>query len=180
MRGDHSGPGGSVKRLRGVGMAGITHFLQSLRNPDWDAVVLVFQDLQDSTAPDRIRTLENYARTLRGEIDEVNRKRDVLGQKVDNLNLLLGLVDKQITDDPSDLELTLLRDVLQGWRASLRAEIAGLRPDNKLKKRDDTERKCDLLKRLRTTVDSLNRLIVEANPPSRVRSTCVPKKERAR
>lgn len=161
-------------------MAGISNFLKSLSETGWDALLLVSQDLQDSTAPGRIRNLESYAKSLRDEIDEVNRKRDALGQKVDNLDDLLDLVDVRAKADPDDMEVGLLRDVLLGWRASLRADIEALRPDEKLRKKYDTERKCDLLKRLRTTVDSLNRLIVEANPPSRVRTTCVPKKERAR
>lgn len=160
-------------------MAGIADFLSSLSETEWDAVLMVSQDLQDSAAPERIRALRNYAKTLREEIDAVNRRRDALGQKVENLNALLVLLDAEIKhgEQQGDIELGLLRDVLLGWRASLRAEIEALRPDEKLKKKYDTERKRDLLRQLRGTVEALNRLISEANPPERAQVTCTPKKK---
>lgn len=160
-------------------MAGIADFLNSLTETEWDSVLMVSQDLQDSTAPERIRSLNNYAKTLREEIDRENRKRDALGQKVENLNALLTLLDAEIEhgEQRESVEVRLLRDVLLGWRASLRMEIEALRPEEKLKKRYDTERKRDLLKQLRDTVESLNHLIIDANPPERVQVACTPKKK---
>lgn len=161
-------------------MAGISDFLESLSETGWDTLLMVSQDLQDSTAPGRIRNLESYAKSLRDEIDEVNRKRDALGQKVDNLDDMLDLVDARAEADPDDMEMSLLRDVLLGWRASLRAEIEALRPDEKLRKKYDTERKHDLLKQLRTTVEALNRRILEANPSRKAQVTCAHQKVKAR
>lgn len=157
-------------------MAGIADFLNSLSETEWDSVLMVSQDLQDSTAPKRILSLQNFAKTLREEIDRENRKRDTLGQKVENLNNLLVLLDSEIDHGKQgeSVELSLLRDVLLGWRSSLRSEIEALRPDEKLKKRYDTERKRDLLTQLQTTVTSLNRLIMDANPPERVQVACTP------
>ena len=156
-------------------MAGIADFLNSLTETGWDSVLLVSQDLQDSTSPKRILNLENFARTLRTEIDAVNQKRDALGHKVENLDALLNHLDAQIKDAPNDIELGLLRDVLLGWRSSLRADIEAMRPDDKLRKKYDTERKSDLLKKLRNTVEGFNRLIIAANPPNRVQVACTPK-----
>lgn len=162
-------------------MAGIADFLSSLSETEWDAVLMVSQDLQDSTSPERVRALRNYAKTLRDEIDAVNRKRDALGQKVENLNALLALLDAEIEhgEQRDDLELGLLRDVLLGWRASLRSEIESLRPDEKLRRRYDTERKHDLLRQLQGTVAALNGLIADANPPEGVQVACTPPKRRA-
>ncbi len=79
-----------------------------------------------------------------------------------------------LADRPDDLEVRLLRDVLVGWRTSLKAEIEGMRPTSKLAKKYDTERKLDLLTRLRETVDGLNALILQARDQGQVHTVCTP------
>jgi hypothetical protein len=163
---------------------GILDFLVSVLQDDsekrWDAILLVAQDLQSSTAPERLNSLQNYVETLTAEIDQVNRKRDAKGQEAANIDEMLPILDGWITDHPDDLEVRLLRDVLVGWRASLKSEIEALRPDTKLHKKYDTERKLDLLTRLRETVDGLNARLRQARDGG-VHMQCTPKtKEKAR
>lgn len=150
-------------------MAGITDFLQNLFSLDagevrCDALLRVVDDLQDSTAPDRLRNLRQYVETLTGEINRINRRRDTLGQRVANLDAIVPLLDEWLAAHSDDLEMRLLKDVLFGWRTYLHSQIEESRPGEKLRKRYDTERKLTLLDQLRDTVEALNRKIAEARP----------------
>jgi predicted nucleic acid-binding Zn-ribbon protein len=136
-------------------MAGIRDFLKVLPDTRLDFVVNVITDLQDSTSGARIEKLRQFLSALTFEIDGINRKRDALGQKVANIDTLLPILDENLKSSP-DLEMELLRNTLLGWRASLKGEIAELRPNGKLEKKYDTERKRDLLIQLQSVASQLN------------------------
>jgi hypothetical protein len=149
-------------------MSGISDFLSRLSEPQWDSVLLVIQELQDSAAPARMESLRKFLSSLDQEIDDVNRKRDVLGKKADNIKMVVTLVEGYLRGNP-DLEVELLKNVLVMWESSLRLEIAELRPNDKLEKKYDTERKRKFLIQIQTLVSNLNVEVTQAkvvrNPP---------------
>jgi hypothetical protein len=155
-------------------MPGIEGFLKELPEAQWDVVVQVMNDLRDSTSPDRVESLRQFLQTLNREIDAINRKRDAIGQKVDNIDALLPVIDG--CRKPDDLELNLFRNLLLGWRASLKAEIIESRPEGKLEKKYDTERKRDLLQQLAGLVQQLSGVMADARKP-KVQSLCTPPTE---
>lgn len=152
----------------------IPDFLSRMNEVEWDAFLMVVADLQDGTAPDRLQALGRFVHTLRREIDEVNARRDALGQRVANIDAAAPVLDRHLAAAPDDLESRLLRDVLAGWRLSLKAEIEELRPDGKMGKKDDAARKLDLLTRLSDTVRALNRAVLAARPGDRARPADAP------
>lgn len=146
-------------------MSGLSDFLKTLPEAKWDSVVGVMHDLQDSTSPDRIESLRQFLSTLTNEINQINRKRDALGQKVANIDTLLPVIDEYLKQQ-SDLEIELFKSVLLGWKANLKSEISELRPNGKLEKKYDTESKRDLLLRLSSLVSQLNQRMKGANRQS--------------
>ena len=140
----------------------IDDFLEGLGGAAWDTLVAVANDLQDSAAPARIESLDRFLGQLRSEIDGINRRRDGLGQKIANIDALLPAINTCLKECPDALDVALFRHLLLGQRAVWKAEVEDLRPDGKLKKKYDTERKRDLLKNMRTTVIELNARISKA------------------
>jgi hypothetical protein len=136
-------------------MSGISDFLSRLSEPQWDSVLLVIQELQDSAAPERMESLRKFLVSLNVEIDQINRKRDVLGQKADNIKAVVFMIEGYLKGNP-DLEVELLKNVLVMWESSLRLEIAELRPSEKLEKKYDTERKRNFLVQIQALVSNLN------------------------
>lgn len=147
-------------------MAGITDFLKALPEMKWDSVVNVMHDLQDSTSQERIESLRRFLQDLNREIDQINRKRDALGQKVANIDQLIPTIENAVRVNPS-LELELFKNVLLGWKAALKAEISELRPNGKLEKKYDTERKRDLLIQLQSLVGQLSQHMTVVRPSAR-------------
>lgn len=153
-------------------MPGIRDFFKKLSDTQWDVVVQVMNDLQDSTSFDRIESLRQFLQTLNREIDQINRKRDALGQKVKNIEALLPVVEAATRSDAS-LEVELLRAVLMHWRAALKIETEELRPTAKLEKKYDTERKRELLAQLQGLAAQLGREM-ESVQKERLQPGCSP------
>jgi len=143
---------------RSRAMAGLQEFIKGLPESRMDSVFNVVHDLQDSTAPERIESLRQFLYTLTREIDQINRKRDALGQKVANIEGLLPAIEEHLRVTPN-LEVELFKNILLGWRAALKNDIAELRPNGKLEKKYDTERKRDLLVQLQSVVEKFNALV---------------------
>jgi hypothetical protein len=153
-------------------MSGISSFLGNLSEQEWDVMLQVSQDLQDSTSPERLNSLRQFLQTLSREIDHINRKRDALGYKVDNIDALLPMVHRYLEKNPDDLEIELFKNVLSAWRASLKSEITSMRPNGKLDKKYDTEQKRNLLIQMSDLVKRLNERMVESSNNSDVQTIC--------
>jgi hypothetical protein len=101
VRRSHPRPGGSIESLRGVIMAGILDLLTNVLQDDsekrWDTILLVAQDLQSSTAPERLNSLQNYVETLTAEIDQVNRKRRARRRRTSTKCCPSSMVGSRIT-----------------------------------------------------------------------------------
>ena len=115
-------------------MPGLNNFMRGLSNSQWDTMIQVLHDLQDSTSPDRLESLRQFLATLTREIESINRKRDAIGQKVANLDILLPVIDDRLKRE-SDLELEMFKNILLTWRSSLKKEITEDRPNGKLEKK---------------------------------------------
>jgi hypothetical protein len=137
-------------------MAGIYDFLQCLTDTQWDSMIRVIQDLQDSASVERMESLRNFLSSLTREIDTVNRRRDALGQKIENIDILLSVLDNHLKENPGNTEATLFRSILALWKSQLKIEVSDLRPSEKLEKKYDTERKRELLAQLQVLVSSLS------------------------
>ena len=136
-------------------MPGVSGFLKSLPEVRWDSVLSVMHDLQDSTSHERIESLRHFLNTLTREIDQINRKRDALGHKVANIDALIPPLETYLKTNSDDLEVELFKNILLGWRANLKTEISELRPNGKLEKKYDTEKKRELLIQLQSLVSKL-------------------------
>lgn len=152
-------------------MPGIAEFLAKLTDPQWDVVLMVVQELQDSAAPERMENLRKFLVTLNSEIDQINRKRDILGQKADNIKTVVNMVEGYLKGNP-DLEVELLKNVLVMWESSLRLEIAELRPSEKLEKKYDTERKRNFLVQIQSLVSNLNLEMRQAKAEGSPQTVC--------
>jgi len=128
---------------------------QSLTDTQWDSMVRVVQDLQDSTSAERLSSLRSFLASLTKEIDLINKRRDALGQKIENIDAAVSVLDAHIRDDPQNMEAVLFRFILIMWRGQLKVDITDLRPTEKLEKKYDAERKRDLLTQLQALVSSL-------------------------
>jgi len=140
----------------------IDDFLEGLSDHAWDTLLAVSNDLQDSASPGRIESLDKFLGQLRNEIDGVNRRRDAIGQKVADIDALIPAIDACLRECPDALDVSLFRHLLLGQRAIWKGEIEELRPEGKLRKKYDTERKRDLLVNLRATVIELNARLAAA------------------
>jgi len=160
-------------------MSGITAFLSGLSEQEWDVMFQVSQDLQDSTSQERLNSLRQFLQTLSREIDHINRKRDALGYKVDNIDALLPMIHRYLEKNPDDLEIELFKNVLSGWRSSLKSEITSMRPNGKLDKKYDTEQKRSLLLQMSELVKRLNGRIAAntSDPEAQTICTDIPSKE---
>ena len=153
-------------------MSGISAFLSGLSEHEWDVMFQVSQDLQDSTSQERLNSLRQFLQTLSREIDHINRKRDALGYKVDNIDALLPMIHRYLEKNPDDLEIELFKNVLSGWRSSLKSEITSMRPNGKLDKKYDTEQKRGLLVQMSELVKKLNAKLTENNENLKVQTIC--------
>jgi hypothetical protein len=153
-------------------MSGISAFLSGLSEQEWDVMFQVSQDLQDSTSIERLNSLRQFLQTLSREIDHINRKRDALGYKVDNIDALLPMIHRYLEKNPDDLEIELFKNVLSAWRSSLKSEITSMRPNGKLDKKYDTEQKRSLLIQMSELVKRLNEKIAESNNDSKAQTIC--------
>lgn len=153
-------------------MSGISAFLGGLSEQEWDVMFQVSQDLQDSTSIERLNSLRQFLQTLSREIDHINRKRDALGYKVDNIDALLPMIHRYLEKNPDDLEIELFKNVLSAWRSSLKSEITSMRPNGKLDKKYDTEQKRSLLVQMSELVRRLNEKITESNNASKAQTIC--------
>lgn len=136
-------------------MAGIREFFQALTDTQWDSMVRVVQDLQDSSSVERLESLRNFLLNLTKEIDTINRRRDALGQKVENIGAMITSIDAYLKENPTNIEVILFRFILVMCRSFLRGEVVELRPSEKLEKKYDTERKREILLNLQSLVSSL-------------------------
>jgi hypothetical protein len=157
-------------------MAGLSDFLKTLPEARWDSVVNVMHDLQDSTSPERVESLRQFLGTLTNEINQINRKRDALGQKVANIDAFIPVVDEFLKQH-QDLEVDLFKNVLLSWKAMLKSEISELRPNGKLEKKYDTERKRDTLTQLGGLLTQLNQRMKDSNRKSADNLRVEPSKE---
>jgi len=137
-------------------MAGIYEFFSDLSDTQWDGVVRVMQDLQDSSSAERIESLRAFLQSLTREIDNINRRRDAIGQKIENIDVFLRTLDEYVRKNKDNVEATLFRSILVLWKSQLRAEVAALRPTEKLDKKYDTERKRELLVQIQSLVSSMS------------------------
>lgn len=137
-------------------MSGIYEFFRGLSDTQWDGVVRVMQDLQDSSSAERIESLRGFLVSLTREIDNINRRRDALGQKIENIDAFLRTLDEYIGKNPQNVEASLFRSILVLWKSQLRSEVASLRPSDKLEKKYDTERKREMLTQISSLVFSLS------------------------
>ena len=153
-------------------MSGISAFLSGLSEQEWDVMFQVSQDLQDSTSQERLNSLRQFLQTLSREIDHINRKRDALGYKVDNIDALLPMIHRYLEKNPDDLEIELFKNVLSGWRSSLKSEITSMRPNGKLDKKYDTEQKRNLLLQMSELVKRLNGRIATSTSDSKAQTIC--------
>jgi len=151
-------------------MSGIRDFFQSLSESQGDVLVQMMNDLQDSTSALRMDNLQKFLTTLNHEIDEINRKRDALGHKAENIEAFLSLLEERIKNH-KDIELDLLHSLLLHWRMSLKLEIEELRPQTKLEKKYDTERKYDTLTELK---EAAVHLVREMGVLNKAQSNCAP------
>ena len=146
-------------------MAGISDFLTALKETEWDILLQVMHDLQDGTSPERLESQRQFLASLTREIDAINKKRDALGQKVENVDVLMPILDDQIRKNPC-MELELFRSMLAAWRSSLKTEINETRPNGKLEKKYDTERKRDFLIQLQSISTTLGKTVSEVKRPA--------------
>lgn len=137
-------------------MPGIYEFFKELSDTQWDGVVRVMQDLQDSSSAERIESLRGFLVSLTREIDNINRRRDALGQKIENIDAFLRTLDEYMGKNPQNVEASLFRSILVLWKSQLRSEVASLRPSDKLEKKYDTERKREMLTQISALVSSLS------------------------
>jgi ABC-type transporter Mla subunit MlaD len=137
-------------------MGGIQEFLGSLSETQWDSVVRVMQDLQDSASAERLESLRAFLASLTREIDSINRRRDALGQKIENIDAFLRTLDEFVRKNDDNIEVVLFRSILVLWKSQLRSEVAALRPSDKLEKKYDTERKREMLTQVSDLVASMS------------------------
>jgi|GEM_PF-5930597 len=143
-------------------MAGIYEFFEGLSDTQWDGIVRVMQDLQDSASGERIESLRAFLASLTREIDNINRRRDAIGQKIENIDVLLRTLDEYVRKHKDNVETVLFRSVLLLWKSQLRSEVASLRPSEKLDKKYDTERKRELLVQVASLVSSISSKMKDA------------------
>jgi len=143
-------------------MSGIYEFFRDLSETQWDSVVRVIQDLQDSASTERLESLRAFLASLTREIDNINRRRDALGQKIENIDAFMRTLDDYTRKNPDNVEAVLFRSILTLWKSQLRSEVADLRPSDKLEKKYDTERKRELLTQISALVSSISTQMTDA------------------
>jgi hypothetical protein len=146
-------------------MSGLSDFIGGLKDTEWDILMAVMNDLSDSTSQERLESLRLFLRTITREIDAVNHKRDALGHRRDNADALINIIDSRLRQK-SDINLLFFKNVLTNWKTSLQTEISETRPNLKLEKKYDTERKRDLLIELQPIVVQLGDAVSNLKRPA--------------
>jgi len=118
-------------------------FYEGLTDAQKDLFLSVTTDLQTSAPEEKLERLRNFHNQLKTEIDAINKRRQGLGEVLNNVESLMKLVSSRVKED--DLELAMFMGALQKVSADLKAEIAALKPEKKLEKKFDVARRMESL-----------------------------------
>lgn len=122
----------------------VRDFFAGLTDAQKDLFLSVTTDLQSSAPEDKLERLRNFHSQLKKEIDSINKRRQGLGEVLNNVESLMKLLSKHMEDN-DDLELSMFLGALQKVTADLKAEIAALKPEKKLEKKFDVARRMESL-----------------------------------
>jgi hypothetical protein len=142
-------------------------FYDAVPSTTKDLLVTVIGDLQGSSRAEKIQRLEDFLKVVRQDIDDINRRRKVAGQRLDNVTALLAEVNKTLERMP-DLETELFRDALLFVEQELKREIADLRPERKLAKKFDVARRIEHLKMRQQLARRLQEVLGKGTPAEAV------------
>lgn len=124
---------------------GVKGLYESLNGRERDVLVMLAQDLQASSRPEKVARLKEFLAVLRKEIDEINARRKSLGDFLDNVSMVRTSAERRVKEKPADLELKLFRELMVDMEQQLKEEIALLRPERKLRKKFDVMRRIETL-----------------------------------
>lgn len=136
-------------------MSEVRGFYESLSGQDRDLFNSMLNDINTSAPVEKLQRLEEFRKQLKSEIDQINSRRQALGNQLSNIDTIIKKVEGYIEDNPS-LELTLFLNSLQKIAFDLRTEIETLKPENKLTKKYDVGVRIDSLKQRIRFVESVH------------------------
>jgi len=122
----------------------VREFFSGLSDAQKDLFRSVTTDLQTSAPEEKMERLRNFHSQLKTEIDAINKRRQGLGEVLNNVESLVKLI-LQHTEKSNDLELVMFLGALQKVSSDLKAEIAALKPEKKLEKKFDVARRMESL-----------------------------------
>lgn len=131
------------------GKEDVEKFFESLSERELESVERALSDWVSECCEAKLKHNEENLRSLKAEIDKVNRKREYLSAQLSLSSKAMEVLDKHFSENPGSLVLTLLKDVLATKVADLRREIHVLKPEHKLKKKAEFRRERDALLRRR-------------------------------
>jgi hypothetical protein len=122
----------------------VRDFYEGLTDAQKDLFLSVTTDLQTSAPEEKLERLQNFHGQLKSEINAINKRRQGLGEVLNNVESLMKLVESRGNGE-DDLELAMFLGALQKVSADLKAEIAALKPEKKLEKKFDVARRMESL-----------------------------------
>lgn len=144
-------------------------FYEKLSGTSKDVFAALAADLQSSSRTDKLTRLQAFLATLKQEIDEINARRQALGNMLDNVRAVRAAVDQSLAAQRGrpDLELSLFHDALIALESDLDDEILEMRPRSKLEKKYNVARKIKKLQTWQRLARMLQEDVLgkEPNPP---------------
>ena len=145
-----------------VGMR-LSEHLSAVPDGDREQFARMVQTLQAAASPGKIGRLTEFLGKLRKEIDDINSRRSLIGEDLDLVEREAAKIRKRLAECPDSPELSLTLSFLQNASMYLRAEIEEQRPDNKLAKKADVQRRITFLTETQRAAQALCDALAQAN-----------------
>lgn len=120
----------------------VKSFVENLKPHERDVFVGLMGDLYASSRREKIDRLKAFLEKLRGEIEEINKRREAIGVTLNTVKTVRGYVERA---PDKGVELELFRERLMSIEQELKTEVNDLYPANKLEKKLDVTRRIEHL-----------------------------------
>jgi len=141
-------------------MSRVKDFYQQLPDADRDLFAAMANGMVNSAPPEKLERLRTFHSQLKLEIDEINKKRQALGVDLNNVETMIKDLDKFVAKEGDGLDLQLFRAHLIETAEQIKAEVATMKPEEKLVKKHDLSKRLAMLEQRRALAQNLLKEVI--------------------
>lgn len=138
-------------------MKSIKEFFEELSSGDKDMFYGMLQSIDITSTTETLKRLRIQYDHVKGQIDNINHKRERIGSDLDNIQTLRNRLVRKIKDSGEDAspEIKLFLAALDTIMDDMKTEIASLRPQDKLEKKYDLARRIRIIETKRQFAENI-------------------------